>query len=82
MDESKARGPWVAVDKNNNEHMFHKRPVPVDGKYYVDKITYGEVRAYTTSADDYSILLPSGTIEKIIGRKLTFADGPVKLSFE
>lgn len=31
----KARGPWVAVDKNNNEHMFHKRPVPVDGKYYV-----------------------------------------------
>ena len=70
---------WVAVDRNGNENMFHNSPDKKLGGYWQDDVVYWEVRGYTTCAHDYSIPLPKGTIEKLIGRQLTWEDDAVEL---
>lgn len=62
---------WLAVDKNGVEKCFHNKP-----KRYE---TYNEIRAVTTLASDYSMELSKGSIEKLIGRKLTWGNKPVEL---
>ena len=44
-----------------------------------NKETYWDIRGVTTDACDYSIILPMGSIEKLIGRKLTWDDDPVEI---
>lgn len=75
---------WLAVTEYGAEMMFHNKPTrqKAGGKgydYWQDDEVYWEVRGYTTCAKDYSIVLPNGTIEKLIGRKLTWEDEPVEL---
>ena len=75
---------WLAVTEYGAEMMFHNKPTrqKAGGKgydYWQDDEVYWEVRGYTTCAKDYSIVLPNGTIEKLIGRKLTWEDEPIEL---
>lgn len=75
---------WLAVTEYGAEMMFHNKPTrqKAGGKgydYWQDDEVYWEVRGYTTCAKDYAISLPNGTIEKLIGRKLTWEDEPVEL---
>ena len=57
---------WVAVQKNGVEVIFDFKPKRWNNFYWVVEI-----------GDD--IYLPKGTINKLIGRDLTWQDEPVKL---
>lgn len=69
---------WLAVNKNKVENVFHCCPTRVNN-YWEDEETYDEIRMLTTNADDYSIVLPKGSIKKLIGRDLTWEDEPVEI---
>lgn len=75
---------YVAVTEYGTEKMFHNKPTRQKGgrkgyDYWLDEETYWEIRKHTTCAEDYSIVLPKGSIEKLIGRTLTWEDEPVEL---
>ena len=70
---------YVAVHRYGLEAMFHNCPERMENRYWQDNIVYWEIRGHTTCADDYSIILPKGTIKKLIGRELTWEDEPVEL---
>ena len=55
---------WVAVDSVNLEWVFRNKPTK--GKY-----------GWWYAED--AIVLPKGTIKKLIGRELTWVDEPVEL---
>lgn len=64
---------WLAIDLDNDEYIFDNKP-------YLDE----QYQVYTDADEDYglqdtSIQLPEGMIEKMLGRKLTFEDGPVEI---
>ena len=58
---------WVAVDRDGDEAIFYTKPI----KSNINGVWHGE--------DYYSVALPSGTIQQLIGKKLTWDDKPVKL---
>lgn len=71
---------WLVVDKFGNEFIFECEPFrsPCDAEDPDDKFewafgcwNYGDSRGY--------IELPKGSIERLIGRSLTFEDEPVEL---
>lgn len=62
---------WLAVDKNGGEWIFDDKPVRVYGSYF-DLPQYWYVCSN-------KVLLPKGTIKKLIGRELSWDDEPVKL---
>lgn len=58
---------WVAVDKDGSELVYNDEPIKDrDRNVYLEP--FGG-----------SVELPSGSIEKLIGRKLTWEDEPVEL---
>lgn len=57
---------WLAVDKDGGEVIYNM--YPERGQFVFDPECYR-----------ISIDLPDGTIEKIIGRKLTWEDEPVEI---
>ena len=58
---------WVAVDKDGSEWVYNDEPIKDrDSNVYLEPF-WGSVE------------LPSGSIEKLIGRKLTWEDEPVEL---
>lgn len=59
---------WLAVDLNDEEYIFEYEPIR--------NFEYSRFLSY--DMDGY-IDLPQGTIEKIIGRKLTWDDEPVEI---
>lgn len=58
---------YVAVNKCGTEYIFPERPFRL-------MESWTGIRMNTTS-----IALPKGSIEKLIGRALTWEDAPVKL---
>ena len=70
---------YLAVQSWGTEVMFHNRPTRKENKYWQDDEVYREIRGLTTCARDYSIVLPKGTIKKLIGRDMTWGDEPVNL---
>lgn len=56
---------WVAVDKNGEEWVYSNEPMREDGVFF---------------EFDSKVWIPSGSIEKLIGRKLTWEDEPVELT--
>ena len=64
---------WVAVHKNGEESIFEDKPSRLD-RYWSD-LHWIDDQYY-----DSDILLPKGTIEKLIGRKLSWKDEPVELT--
>ena len=64
---------YVAVDKNEEEWIYSYKPVRChEYKRWQPEMQYGY----------HSIELPKGTIEKLIGKKLTWEDEPVELKEE
>lgn len=71
---------WVAVNKDDDEYIFQNKPKK-DGNCWVDEIYesfdgQGGALTYHHNSD---ILLPKGSIKKLIDRNLTFEDNPVEL---
>lgn len=66
---------WIAVNKDGEERIFHYKPTR-QNDVWRDELTYNEPRTRYAIPNDYSILLPKGTIELIIGKKMTWADEP------
>ena len=71
---------WLVVNKSGKEFIFQREPFrsPCDAEDPNDKFewafgcwNYGDSRGY--------IELPKGSIERLIGRSLTFEDEPVEL---
>ena len=62
---------WLAVDKNGGEWIFDDKPVGVHESYF-DLPRYWYVCSN-------KVLLPKGTIKRLIGRELSFYDEPVEL---
>ena len=58
---------WVAVDYNNTECVFTMKP------------SRSPYKTWSVTAYGNYIELPKGSIEKLIGKKLTWNDEPVKL---
>lgn len=67
---------WLAVNKDGTEYIFEGEPER--SPTWEDS----ENRTYWGCYDDYSnrgyIELPKGSIEKLLGRKLTWDDKPVE----
>ena len=63
---------WLAVDKNGTEVIYRREPVRKDG-YFAP--TYNELCEY---ASDF-VVLPKGSIKKLIGREMKWEDEPVEL---
>lgn len=61
---------WVAIDKDGSEHIFDTKPWREDGHYMPN----GDW--------DANIVLPKGSIKKLIGRELTWNDEPLSLHDE
>ena len=59
---------WVAVNKYNNEYIYEKKP---------KRCYYG---VWSQASLVYDVIeLPKGSIKKLIGRELSWEDGPVEL---
>lgn len=73
---------WVSVDIRQHEWIHANKPlIDEDGNEYTDKVYesfdgQGGALEYHHAMD---IELPHGTIEKLLGYKLTFKDGPREL---
>lgn len=63
---------WVAVYNNDDEFIFGRCPLRRE-------LTQEWVPGL--DAPSCSIRLPRGSIEKLIGRRLTWEDDPVKLEY-
>lgn len=61
---------WVAVDKDGREGIYQFRPKRVNN-YFVPLYEYS-----------MCLVLPKGSIKKLIGRDLTWEDNPVELKEE
>lgn len=84
---------WLAVNKDGSEvignslikaYYTNKNSLVLKGDYYnMDETKYTDyVDPYYNpdeGVEDVSIKLPAGTIEKLIGRKLTWEDEPVEI---
>lgn len=55
---------WVAVDMDNTEWIFSKKPFRSDDGYWY--------------SDSQFIYIPESSIKKLIGRELTWDDEPVE----
>ena len=64
---------YVAVDKDGNEYVYDNKP-----------IRRNKHRVWDISKGDYKNAehLPNGSIEKLIGKKLTWEDEPAELKKE
>ena len=57
---------WLTVDKLGDEEIFNGEP------------TRGNF-SWVGQFNEDGVILPKGTIEKLIGRTLTWEDAPVKI---
>ena len=62
---------WLAVDENEKECIFETKPIR-NRRYNIWRLQSRHCMCGV-------INLPKGTIEKIIGRSLTWEDCPVKI---
>ena len=63
---------WVTVDYNGTERIFSDYAKPIRG-YYTE---------YLGQWVGIGVVVPRGTIKKLIGRDLTWNDEPVELKDE
>lgn len=60
---------WVAADRSQDEWIYNSKP-------YRDNVSEDESWKIRVGG---AVELPKGSIEKLIGRKLTWEDEPVEL---
>lgn len=81
---------WVAVNGPEYEcfeQIFHNKPIRANSgaKLWYDSKTNSEICRLAKNwigDNDFSMILPQGTIEKLIGRKLTWKDEPVEIKID
>lgn len=77
---------WVAVDKDGKEWIFAYKPYRKDGNRSLYKLYdpsyWSDEDVSEYGNEDTGILLPKGSIKKLIGRDLTWQDEPVELKEE
>ena len=62
---------WLSVDKNGGEWIFDDKPDRGHESYFaLPRFQY---------VGSNKVLLPKGTINRLIGRELSFYDEPVEL---
>ncbi|WP_296864495.1 hypothetical protein [uncultured Methanobrevibacter sp.] len=66
---------YLCVDKNGDEKIFDSCPTR-DG--FGDEDTFWMIFDYYDTPD-YGINLPKGSIQRLIGRELTWKDEPVNI---
>lgn len=68
---------WVAVDKDNTEVIFARYPKRANENGYA----FGkeELKVMWLDGGDF-VILPRGSVEKLIGRALKWSDEPVELT--
>ena len=59
---------WVAVDENGDEFIYGSEPYRLQNYWYM--------------CDNYFVELSKGSVEKLLGRKLSWKDEPVELKEE
>ena len=59
---------WLAVDKDGAECVFENEPI----KYVTN-------RWVCKWSDENCVLLPKGSIKKLLGKELTWDDDPVEI---
>ena len=71
---------WVATNANGKEFLFEKKPYR---KGY-DKYGYWDSEYWDSEYSDIGgrVLIPKGSIKKLIGRELSWDDEPVELKEE
>lgn len=62
---------WLVVDKDGTEKVFQNVPDRNIDFWFIDKHSIFSYNA--------CICLPKGSIEKLIGRNLTWEDAPVEI---
>ena len=70
---------YIAVDKSGREAIFSRKPKRV---FFWGSTTSGrwtDEQRTSVFRDETKIFLPKGSVEKLLGRKLTWEDEPVKL---
>ena len=60
---------WVAVDKKDEELAYHDEPV-----------RRNDWNTWVGDYDDTGVVMPTGSIERLLGRKLTWEDEPVEIT--
>jgi len=65
---------WVSVDKDGTEVVHEKKPSRGE-----DKWGYVPTDVFHNDFCDF-VILPKGSIKKLIGRELIFDDEPVELA--
>lgn len=73
--------PHVAVDLDGTETIFRECPVRGEDKWSNDLFELDEDGCVSVCECVDCVVLPKGTIQKIIGRSLTWEDEPVELKF-
>lgn len=71
---------WLAVDKNNDEHIYNHKPSRIKqiGTWCSDYSVENDEGSFDDIEDEF-IKLPTGSIEKLIGKQLTWEDEPVEI---
>ena len=73
---------WLAVDGHGREWGFEREPIK-DFPNLDLRVSWGQMwKSDSDSAMDKRLMFPQGTIEKLIGRTLSYADDPVLVEFE
>lgn len=65
---------WLAVDKNGVEAIYNVKPIR-----YTGKLNSNTEMWMLSELSDFYILLPKGSIKKLIDKDLTWDDEPVKI---
>ena len=69
---------WLAVNKSGMESIFHNKPTRIENGIWQDAEYYA-LMAHNADDEDGSIILPKGSIKKLIGKELTWEDEAVDL---
>ena len=74
---------WLAVDSDGSEAIFDAKPIR-NKEFFID-LDLKELAKVWVLEDIYDyndVAVPKGSIEKLIGYKLTWEDEPVELKEE
>lgn len=73
---------WLAVDGHGREYGFAKKPWRNFPNLDL-QVKWGQSWVSDSFSNmDIRVMLPKGTVEKIIGRSLSYSDDPVLVEFE
>lgn len=61
--------PYLVVDKDETEWIFNEEPIRITDDIWEPHVPW----------DDAFIELPKGSIEKLIGKVLTWDDDPIEI---